>query len=105
MTNLMDEIKNKQDGVYDQFVQKYGERIDEEVRNIFIEKGNSHWSIGVYDDKKKGTLAGDIYWDNKINGGRFNNLLRYLGRKGFKVTASYWCGGACVDADGFTITI
>ena len=105
MANLIDEIKNKQDEVYKQFVQKYGERIDNEVRNIFIEKGNSHWSIGVYDDKKKGTLAGDIYWDNKINGGKFNNLIRYLRGKGFDVNASYWCGGACVNADGFTARI
>ena len=105
MANLIDEIKNTQVKVYEQFVQKYGERIDEEVRNIFIKNGKSHWSIGVYDDKRRGTLAGDIYYDDKINGGKFNNLLRYLGRKGFKVTATYWCGGACVDADGFTIKI
>jgi hypothetical protein len=105
MANLIEEIKNKKNEVYEQFVQKYGERIDEEVRTIFIEKGKSHWSVGVYGDKRKGTLVGDIYYDDKINGGKFNNLLLYLGRKGFKVTATYWCGGTHVDADGFTITI
>lgn len=105
MANLMDEIKSKQGEVYEQFVQKYGERIDEEVRTIFIKNGRSHWSIGVYDDKRRGTLAGDIYYDSKVNGGRFNNLLRYLREKGFQVTACYWCGGACVDADGFTVKI
>ena len=105
MANLIAEIKAKQDEVYEQFVQKYGERIDEEVRTRFITNGKSHWSVGVYDYKRKGTLAGDIYYDDKINGGKFNNLLRYLRYKGFKVTATYWCGGACVDADGFTIKI
>ena len=105
MANLIDEIKNKQDEVYEQFVQKYGERIDEEVRNIFIKNGNSHWSISVYADLKRGTLAGDIYYDSKVNGGKFNNLIRYLRSKGLYVTASYWCGGSCVDTDGFTAKI
>lgn len=105
MSNLIDEIKNKQNEVYEQFVQKYGERIDEEVRTRFITNGKSHWSIGVYDDKRRGTLAGDIYYDSEVNGGKFNNLIRYLRSKGFKVTATYWCGGACVDADGFTVKI
>lgn len=101
----MEEIKNKQDETYEQFVQKYGERIDEEVRTIFITNGKSHWSMGVYEDKRRGTLVGDIYYDSTVNGGKFNNLLRYLRGKGFKVTATYWCGGACVDADGFTVKI
>lgn len=84
MVNLMDEIKSRQNEVYYQFVQKYSERIDEEVRTIFIKNGRSHWSMGVYDDKTRGTLAGDIFHDSKVNGGRFNNLLRYLRKRGFK---------------------
>lgn len=102
---LIDEIKNKREETYKQFVQKYKERIDDEIKRIFIEKGRSNWSVGVYDDKRRGTLLGDIYYDTKVNGGGFNNLLRYVASQGFQAYASYWCGGSCVDANGFTIKI
>lgn len=102
---LIDEIKNKKEETYKQFVQKYKERIDKEIKNIFIDKGLSHWHVGVYDDQRRGTLLGDIYYDSEVNGGKFNNMLRYLRSQGFHTTASYWCGGSCVNADGFTVTL
>ena len=102
---LAEEIKKLKEKEYKSFVKKYGARIDEKIKSVFIEQNRSHWSVGVYDNKRGGTLEGDIYYDDEVNGGGFNNLVRYAKEKGFNTTKSYWCGGSCVDADGFKITL
>lgn len=100
---LAEELRSIHQDDYAQFVEKYGKRIDEECRKVFGERHRSNWSCGVYEDKKD--LLREIYYDHKINGGGFNNLIKYLRMQGFNVTASYWCGGACKDADGFTASL
>ena len=102
---LIDEIKKAKEEQYKSFVEKYSSQIDEQLKKIFIELKNSCWYVGVYADKRSGTLLGDIYYDRAVNGGKFNNLLRYVREKGFTATAYYWCGGSCSDADGFKITL
>ena len=101
----MEEIKKAKEEEYKKFVEKYGKQIDEKLKEIFVDEHRSHWHKGVYENTSKGTLLDDIYYDNKINGGKFNNLLKYAREKGFKTSAYMWCGGACVDADGFEITL
>ena len=105
METLIEEIKKTKEEEYKKFVEKYGKRIDEKLKEIFIDNHESHWYKGVYGNTQEGTLLYDIYWDNEINGGRFNNLLKYAQEKGFKTSAYMWCGGACVDADGFEIKL
>ena len=105
MNTLLEEVKKSKEKEYKSFVEKYGARIDEKIKSVFIEQNRSHWNVGVYDDKRRGTLEGDIYYDKEVNGGRFNNLVRYAKEKGFTTTKYYWCGGACVDADGFRISL
>lgn len=103
--NLVEKIKNQREDRYKLFVYKYGAKIDEQLETIFLKRNRTCWRVGVYDDKHKGTLEGDIYYDSACNGGGFNNLLRYVREKGFRTTASYWCGGSCTDANGFDIKI
>ena len=105
MNTLIDEIKKAKEEEYKKFVEKYGKRIDEKLKEIFIDNHESHWYKGVYGNTKEGTLLYDIYWDNEINGGRFNNNKNNAQEKGFKTSAYMWCGGSCKDADGFTIKL
>lgn len=103
--NLAEKVKKQKEDNYKLFVEKYSTKIDEQLETIFLKKNRTHWNVGVYDDKRRGTLVGDIYYDEACNGGGFNNLLRYVKENGFRATASYWCGGSCTDADGFEIVI
>lgn len=101
--SLVEKIKDHQEDTYQQFVEKYGDRINEQLETVFIKNKSTCWSVGVYQDKKDG-LVGDIYEDTELNGGRFNNLLRYCKEQGFSTSARYWCGN-CYDALGFVITV
>ncbi len=103
--NLAEKIKKQKEDNYKLFIEKYSTKINEQLETIFFKKNRTHWSVDVYDDKRRGTLVGDIYYDQTCNGGGFNNLLRYVSENGFRATASYWCGGPCKDANGFTIEV
>lgn len=105
MNKLINEIRKLREDTYKDFVKKYGARIEERIKFEFIEKKSTHWSFDVYDDKSQGTLEGYIYCDEAVNGGGFNNLIRYTREMGFNVTAMYGPTEFRNDADGFNITI